>query len=169
MLTAMAIDNILAQLDAEIARLKQVRNLLSATGKVDAKITAVKHKPTKKARQSAKPGPKAKTGVKRVLSPEARKAIADAQRHRWAAQKVESLNSARRLRSGLTQATSRLSCRGCCCFGYVRWCLEHKYHASNKELPQVLLGVRPAKWATRQATKSLPLRQPLCIPAFPND
>jgi len=82
----MAIDSILAQLDAEIARLKQVRNLLSATGKVDAKITAVKQSPTKKTRGKAAKTT-AKTGVKRVLSPEARKAIADAQRRRWAAQK----------------------------------------------------------------------------------
>jgi hypothetical protein len=82
----MAIDNILAQLDAEIARLTQVRNLLSATGKVEAKITAVKVKtPKKKPVKSA-------TGVKkakRILSPEARKAIADAQRRRWAAQKAK--------------------------------------------------------------------------------
>jgi len=90
MLMLMAIDNIIAQLDAEIARLKQVRNLLSATGKVDAKITAAKGKPAKKARvKAAKPGPKSKTGVKRVLSPEARKAIADAQRKRWAAQRAK--------------------------------------------------------------------------------
>jgi len=82
----MAIDSILAQLDAEIARLKQVRNLLSATGKVNAKITAAKHTPAKKLRgKAAKTA--TKTGVKRVLSPEARKAIADAQRRRWAAQK----------------------------------------------------------------------------------
>jgi hypothetical protein len=85
----MAIESILAQLDAEIARLKQVRNLLSATGKVEAKITAVKHSPTKKARgKAAKTA--GKTKVKRVLSPEARKAIADAQRKRWAAQKAKS-------------------------------------------------------------------------------
>jgi len=86
----MAIDNIIAQLDAEIARLNQVRNLLSATGKVEAKITAVKGKPTKKTRgKAAKTAPKGKV-VKRVLSPEARKAIADAQRKRWAAQKAKS-------------------------------------------------------------------------------
>jgi hypothetical protein len=85
----MAIDNIIAQLDAEIARLQQVRNLLSATGKVEAKITAVKGKPAKKTRGKAKAAPKTKTGVKRVLSPEARKAIADAQRKRWAAQKAK--------------------------------------------------------------------------------
>ena len=85
----MAIENIIAQLDAEIARLNQVRNLLSATGKVEAKITAVKGKPSKKTRgRAAKAAPKAKI-VKRVLSPEARKAIADAQRKRWAAQKAK--------------------------------------------------------------------------------
>ena len=81
----MAIEGIIAQLDAEIARLHQVRSLLSATGKVDAKITAVKATAQKKTRGPAKP----KTPAKRVLSPEARKAIADAQRKRWAAQKAQ--------------------------------------------------------------------------------
>jgi len=83
----MAIENILAQLDAEIARLKQVRDLLSSTGKVEAKITAVKGRPGRKPKAVATPKPKA--GGKRVLSPEARKAIADAQRRRWAAQKAK--------------------------------------------------------------------------------
>jgi hypothetical protein len=83
----MAIENIIAQLDAEIARLYQVRNLLSATGKVEVKLTGAKSKPAKKTRGAAISGTKSKTGVKRVLSPEARKAIADAQRRRWAAQK----------------------------------------------------------------------------------
>lgn len=87
----MAIESIIAQLDAEISRLNQVRNLLSATGKVEAKLTAVKGKPGRK--PNAKPtkaSAKAKrAGVKRVLSPEARKAIADAQRRRWAAQKAK--------------------------------------------------------------------------------
>ena len=84
----MAIESIIAQLDAEIARLKQVRDLLSATGKVEAKISAVKPVPAKRGRPS---GGKtaAKKVVKRVLSPEARKAIADAQRKRWAAQKAK--------------------------------------------------------------------------------
>jgi hypothetical protein len=84
----MAIESIIAQLDSEISRLKQVRNLLSATGKVEAKISAVK-KPARKTRgKAAKSTPKKKV-VKRVLSPEARKAIADAQRKRWAAQKAK--------------------------------------------------------------------------------
>jgi hypothetical protein len=85
----MAIENIIAQLDLEISRLKQVRDLLSATGKVEAKITAVKSKPTRKYKTKApKVTAKGKV-VKRVLSPEARKAIADAQRKRWAAQKAK--------------------------------------------------------------------------------
>jgi hypothetical protein len=90
----MAIENIIAQLDAEIARLNQVRSLLSATGKVDAKITAVKSTSTKKVRGKATAGLKAKGSVKRVLSPEARKAIADAQRKRWAAQKAKTKKEA---------------------------------------------------------------------------
>jgi hypothetical protein len=89
----MAIESIIAQLDAEISRLNQVRNLLSATGKVEAKITtAVKGKPGRKpkAKTAKAPVRGKKAGVKRVLSPEARKAIADAQRRRWAAQKARS-------------------------------------------------------------------------------
>jgi hypothetical protein len=86
----MAIEGIIAQLDVEIERLREVRTLLSATGKVGAKITAAKIMPTKKVKvaKAAKIAPKVKT-VKRVLSPEARKAIADAQRKRWAAQKAQ--------------------------------------------------------------------------------
>jgi hypothetical protein len=90
----MAIENIIAQLDAEISRLNQVRNLLSATGKVEAKITAVKGKSTRKTRGKGKTAPKVKGVVKRVLSPEARKAIADAQRKRWALQKAKAKKEA---------------------------------------------------------------------------
>ncbi len=83
----MAFESILAQLDAEIARLHQVRHLLSGTGKVEAKISDVRLRPVKLGRPvgSGKAKPKV---VKRVLSPEARKAIADAQRKRWAAAKA---------------------------------------------------------------------------------
>jgi hypothetical protein len=79
----MAIDSILTQIDAEIARLKQVRSLLANTGKVATKVIERK---TRKA--PAKP--RAKVKKTRVLSPEARKRIADAQRKRWAAQKAKS-------------------------------------------------------------------------------
>jgi len=83
----MVIENILAQLDEEIARLQEVRKLLAATGKVKTSAPAAKAKPGRKPAAVAEP--KAKK-AKRVLSPEARKAIADAQRKRWAAQKANS-------------------------------------------------------------------------------
>jgi hypothetical protein len=86
----MAIETIIAQLDAEIARLYQVRNLLSSTGKVDGKLGAANGLATRKTRTIAKSKPKAK----RVLSAEARKSIADAQRRRWAAQKAKSKKDA---------------------------------------------------------------------------
>jgi hypothetical protein len=74
----MAIDSIVAQIDAEIARLKQVRSLLTNIGTVDVAAAAAK---------AEKLPAKAKRKKKRTLSPEARKRIADAQRKRWAAQK----------------------------------------------------------------------------------
>jgi hypothetical protein len=80
----MANNSILSLIDAEIARLKQVRSLLSGAGKVDTKIAERK---TTKTKASTKAKVKAKKT--RVLSPEARKRIADAQRKRWAAQKAK--------------------------------------------------------------------------------
>lgn len=74
----MAIDSILAQLDAEIARLTQARALLANSGKVSAKVTEPK----------AVKGSGKKT-KRRALSADARKRIADAQRKRWAAQKAK--------------------------------------------------------------------------------
>jgi hypothetical protein len=72
----MAIDNILEQIDSEIARLTHVRALLAGAGS-----TATTNS---KAKKTA-----AKSRKRRVLSPEARKRIADAQRKRWAAQKAK--------------------------------------------------------------------------------
>jgi hypothetical protein len=66
-------------------KLKQVRALLATTGKVATKLAERKTKEAPvKAGKAAKT---AKTKKRRVLSPEARKRIADAQRKRWAAQK----------------------------------------------------------------------------------
>ncbi len=77
MLKAMAIESILAQIDSEIARLTQVRSLLAGSGSSSATERKTRKAPAK-GRKS------------RVLSPEARKRIADAQRKRWAAQKAKS-------------------------------------------------------------------------------
>lgn len=74
---AMAIESILAQIDSEIARLTQVRSLLAGSGSSNS---------TQRKTRSAG----AKSRKARVLSPEARKRIADAQRKRWAAQKARS-------------------------------------------------------------------------------
>ncbi len=73
----MSIESIIAQIDAEIAQLTQVRGLLTTNGTVSAK-------PAKAA--TTKLGRPRK---RRVLSAEARKRIADAQRRRWAAQKAK--------------------------------------------------------------------------------
>ena len=82
----MAIDSVIAQIDAEIARLTQVRSLLaSSTGSttVTARGSKAKKAPAKTA-----------TRRKRTLSPEARKRIAEAQRKRWAAQKSKAKKAA---------------------------------------------------------------------------
>jgi hypothetical protein len=76
----MQIESILSQIDAEIARLTQVRKLLAGGG---ASSISVPQRKTKAA-------PAKKLKKSRVLSPEARKRIADAQRRRWAAQKSKS-------------------------------------------------------------------------------
>ena len=75
----MSINSILAQIDSEIKRLQQVRSLLAGSGATSSTNTE---------RKAKAPG-RAKTRKKRVLSPEARKRIADAQRKRWAAQKAK--------------------------------------------------------------------------------
>jgi hypothetical protein len=75
----MSIESILAEIDAEIARLKEVRSLLAGSGSVVS---------TNAARKSGKPPVKARK--RRKLSAEARKRIADAQRKRWAAQRAKS-------------------------------------------------------------------------------
>jgi hypothetical protein len=79
----MPTDTILALIDAEIASLTQVRALLANTGKVSAAKVAESKTKTAPAKT------KAKIKKRRVLSPEARKRIADAQRKRWAAQKAK--------------------------------------------------------------------------------
>ncbi|MGA3033952.1 MAG: hypothetical protein ABSD70_11750 [Terracidiphilus sp.] len=71
----MAIENILAQIDSEIARLQQARTLLANIG-----VTA-----TKAGRGAKKPAVKAKPAKRRRISAEGRKRIAEAQRKRWAA------------------------------------------------------------------------------------
>jgi hypothetical protein len=81
----MTIVSIIEEIDSEIARLTEARQLLAGTGSTKA-APATKRK-TKSV--AAKPAVAKKSG-KRTLSAEARKRIADAQRRRWAAQKSKS-------------------------------------------------------------------------------
>jgi hypothetical protein len=86
----MAINSILAQIDAEIAKLTQVRSLLASTGNVAEKVTARLTKKAAKVADKAAPAAKARKSKKRrKLSPEARQRIAEAQRKRWAALKTK--------------------------------------------------------------------------------
>ena len=86
----MEVSNILAAIDAEIAKLQQARTLLAGSTTVKAgrgrpkgsKNSVSVTLPLKAAGTTAKTG-KAVKG-KRQLSPEGRKAIADAMKRRWA-------------------------------------------------------------------------------------
>jgi DNA-binding helix-hairpin-helix protein with protein kinase domain len=70
------VKDILAELDQEIARLQQARNLLAGD--------IVKKPATKKKSAVVKPEPK-----KRKLTPEGRKRIAEAMKRRWAERKKQ--------------------------------------------------------------------------------
>ena len=83
----MAMTDVIAQIDAEIAKLQQAKALLGGAIAVAAVVKSGRGRP--KGSKNAAPAVKApakKTAVKakRKLSPEGRKAIADAMKRRWA-------------------------------------------------------------------------------------
>jgi hypothetical protein len=73
-------ENVILQIDAEIATLQNARAVLSSSGSSITKKGPGRPKTTQVA-------PGVNPTKKRVLSAEARKRIADAQKKRWAAQK----------------------------------------------------------------------------------
>ena len=78
----MALTDVIEQIDAEIAKLQQAKALL---GGISDALAEQKMKPGRpKGSTNAVKTPAKKTAGKRTLSPEARKAIADAQKKRWA-------------------------------------------------------------------------------------
>ena len=80
----MALKEVLALIDAEIARLQQAKSLLSqSAGLTDSPVRRKPGRPAKSA-STAKPA-----GKKRNLSPEGRARIAEAVKRRWAAQKTK--------------------------------------------------------------------------------
>jgi hypothetical protein len=75
------LESILAEIDAEIARLQSVKVLLSSV-----ETAVVKHKRGRPAAKTATPAP-AKREKRRTMSAEARERIRQAQIKRWAAVK----------------------------------------------------------------------------------
>ena len=81
----MALEDVISQIDAEIAKLQQARALLAGTP--DA-LKPGRGRPKGSKNVAEKPAPAAPAAPakkgKRQLSPEGRKAIADAMKRRWA-------------------------------------------------------------------------------------
>ena len=78
----MANKEVIAAIDKEIGRLQQARTILAGDEEdIPRGRPAAKQVVKKRVGRPA--------GTKRVLSPEARKRIADAQKKRWAAQKAD--------------------------------------------------------------------------------
>jgi hypothetical protein len=69
---------IIAALDKEIARLQEVRTLLGAAARVDG-AASIKRGPGRPKKLAS-----VKSAGKRILSPEAKARIAEAQKARWA-------------------------------------------------------------------------------------
>ncbi len=85
----MEVTRILAEIDAQIAKLQQARALLAGSGNGIPTLKRGVGRPRKSlsGQFATKPAP---TGRKqRNLSPEARKRIADAQKRRWAERRKE--------------------------------------------------------------------------------
>lgn len=79
----MALTDVIAQIDAEIAKLQEAKKLLS--GAEAPKSGRGRPKGSKNAGKAANTAPvAAPVKAKRKLSPEGRKAIADAMKRRWA-------------------------------------------------------------------------------------
>ena len=75
----MALTDVIAQIDAEIAKLQQAKTLLSGA----PAVKSGRGRP-KGSKNAAKVVAKAAVKTKRKLSPEGRKAIAEAMKRRWA-------------------------------------------------------------------------------------
>ena len=80
----MDVTRILAELDQEISRLQQIRTALAGASAPTEKPRRGRPKGSGNKTVS---GPAKKAGKKRQLSPEGRKAIADAMKRRWAERK----------------------------------------------------------------------------------
>src|ERR1035437_10597587 len=96
---AMDSQSIISAIDAEIAKLQQARSLLASGGEVSRVTTR------KTAKVRAEP-------TKRVISPEARARIAEAQRKRWAAAKVNAASPTKAAKKAVKKATPKKAGKG---------------------------------------------------------
>lgn len=85
----MTIENVLAQIDAEIANLQRAKAILTGVG-----LAATKRRPGRPPMSVQVKVASAKPKKKRNLSPEGRARIAEAARRRWAAHKKAAKNAA---------------------------------------------------------------------------
>jgi hypothetical protein len=81
----MALKDILAEIDEEIARLQQAKSLLASA---DVSVTPVRRRGRPK-KDAASPTLAKPAKKKRNLSPEGRARIAEAVKRRWASQKAK--------------------------------------------------------------------------------
>lgn len=84
----MEVSKILIEIDAQIAKLQQARNLLS--GEQTAPATGRRRGRPPGSKNAASSAVPAKAPSRRQLSPEGRKRIADAMKRRWAERKTAS-------------------------------------------------------------------------------
>jgi hypothetical protein len=85
------VSRIIAEIDAQISKLQQARELLSGTVAKAGKKGPGRPKGSKNAKAAtAAPAPR----KKRKLSPEGRKRIADAMKRRWAERRKQTAKSA---------------------------------------------------------------------------
>lgn len=89
----MALNEVIAHIDAEIAKLQQAKALLTgATGAEAAVAKSGRGRPKGSKNTKGAAAAPAKEG-KRKLSPEGRKAIADAMKRRWAERRKTATDS----------------------------------------------------------------------------
>jgi hypothetical protein len=79
----MAMNDIVAQIDAEIARLQQAKSLLAGTSPISGSPAVRRGRPKQNAQV---PAPSKPAKKKRNLSPEGRARLVEAVKRRWAAQ-----------------------------------------------------------------------------------
>ncbi len=84
----MQVSLIIAEIDAQISKLQQAKELLTGTT-VAAPVKAGRGRPKGSKNSAKKAAVAVKTTGKRKLSPEGRKRIADAMKKRWADRKKQ--------------------------------------------------------------------------------